>query len=77
MEGHILPVIFSWHLGIKINDVAGSATGALDPTEFWHAWARGEQIREDLFDPGWDFWVCAGDSVKELRERYGIPPLQE
>src|SRR2546427_5842617 len=41
--------IFSWHLGIKINDVAGSAVGALDPREFWHAWARGAAVTEDLF----------------------------
>jgi hypothetical protein len=76
MEGHILPVIFSWHLGIKINDVAGSATGALDPREFWHAWARGAAVSEDLFAPGWDFWGCAGESLAALRERYGIPPLE-
>jgi hypothetical protein len=45
VSGHILPVIYSWHLGIKINDVAQSAQGALDPEEFWHAWARGERTR--------------------------------
>ena len=73
MEGHILPVIFSWHLGIKINDVAGSAVGALDPREFWHAWARGAAVTEDLFAPGWDFWGCVGESVAALRERYSIP----
>jgi hypothetical protein len=75
MEGHILPVIFSWHLGIKINDVAGAASGALDPQEFWHAWARGSAMCEDLFAPGWDFWACAEDSVAALRQRYAIPPL--
>jgi hypothetical protein len=63
MEGHILPVIFSWHLGIKINDVAGSALGALDPAEFWHAWARGAAMRQDLFAPDWDFWGCAAESL--------------
>jgi hypothetical protein len=31
MEGHILPVIFSWHLGIEINKLAGSFQGALKP----------------------------------------------
>jgi hypothetical protein len=77
MEGHILPVIFSWHLGIKINDVAGSATGALDPREFWHGWARGAAVTEDLFAPDWDFWGCVGESVAALRERYGVPPLTE
>ena len=42
MSGHVLPVILSWHLGIPLNEVAGAAKGALDPQEFWHAWARGE-----------------------------------
>jgi hypothetical protein len=49
ISGHVLPVIFAWHLGIKINDVAGSAVGAMDPAGFWHAWARGEQMKVDLF----------------------------
>jgi hypothetical protein len=75
MAGHILPVIFSWHLGIKINDVAGIASGALDPEEFWHAWARGEAITIDLFAPGWDFWACAEASVDALRRRYDVTPL--
>jgi hypothetical protein len=77
MEGHILPVIFSWHLGIKINDVAGSAVGALDAREFWQAWARGAAVTEDLFAPGWDFWGCVGESLAALRDRYRILPLVE
>jgi hypothetical protein len=75
MEGHVLPVIFSWHLGIKINDVAGAATGALDPEEFWHAWARGAAVTVDLFARDWDFWEATGDSVAALRQRYAVPPL--
>lgn len=31
MAGHVLPVIFSWHLRTQINPVAGEAGGALDP----------------------------------------------
>ena len=77
MEGHILPVIFSWHLGIKINDVAGSAVGALDPREFWHAWARGAAMTQDLFTPSWDFWSCVGENIAELHQRYSVPPLAE
>jgi len=75
MAGHVLPVIFSWHLGIKINDVAGSATGALDPERFWLAWARGSEIAIDVFDPGWDFWAATKESLDELRRRYGLSPL--
>lgn len=51
LSGHILPVLFSWHLGIRINDVAKSAEGALDPEGFWLAWARGRRMKADLFAP--------------------------
>ncbi|HEX7791349.1 MAG TPA: hypothetical protein VF467_12600 [Afipia sp.] len=37
MSGHVLPVILSWHLGIPLNDVAGAATGAFEPEEFFYA----------------------------------------
>ena len=75
MEGHILPVIFSWHLGIEINKFAGSARGALDPEKFWVAWARGSEVAVDLFAPGWDFWAVAKEPVETLRRRYRVPPL--
>jgi hypothetical protein len=74
MAGHILPVIFSWHLGIKINDVAKSTTGSLDPETFWRAWARGAAVDIDLFDPGWDFWSWTGESLEALRRRHGVMP---
>ena len=65
MSGHVLPVILSWHLGIPLNEVAGAATGALDPQEFWRAWARGERINVDLFGRSWDFWAAtAGRSTR-------------
>jgi hypothetical protein len=75
MAGHILPVIFSWHLGIELNPVAGSTTGALDPEKFWVAWDRGAQVKTDIFGPGWDFWALIGEGVDDLREWYQIPPL--
>jgi hypothetical protein len=70
VSGHILPVIFSWHLGIKINDVAKSATGALDPAEFWHAWERGEAMNIDIFGPEWDFWAWVDEPLDALRAKY-------
>jgi hypothetical protein len=70
VSGHILPVIFSWHLGIKINDVAKSATGALDPKEFWHAWERGQAMKIDIFGPAWDFWAWVDQPLAELRAKY-------
>jgi hypothetical protein len=76
MAGHVLPVIFSWHLGIKINDLAGSATGALDPQRFWRAWARGSEIAIDVFDPSWDFWAATREGLDDLRRRYRLSALE-
>jgi hypothetical protein len=73
MEGHILPVLISWHVGARINNVAGDATGALDPEEFWHAWAAGAAARVDTFAPGWDFWAIAGEDLRALRRHWAIP----
>jgi hypothetical protein len=72
MAGHVLPVILSWHLGIALNDVAGAAKGALDPREFWHAWARGEAVKVDLFDPSWDFWAATREPIDVVRARIGL-----
>jgi hypothetical protein len=72
MDGHVLPVIFSWHLGIALNEVAGAAKGALDPQEFWHAWARGEATKVDLFGPAWDFWAATARPIAAVRSDVGI-----
>jgi hypothetical protein len=73
MSGHVLPVIFSWHLGIPLNELAGAAKGALDPQEFWHAWARGERMKVDLFGPAWDFWAATPEPIASVRARIGLP----
>jgi hypothetical protein len=73
MAGHVLPVIFSWHLKVQINAVAGDATGALDPQEFWHAWAAGAAATVDTFAPHWDFWKHVEVPLAALRERWSIP----
>jgi hypothetical protein len=75
MSGHILPVLFSWHLGIRINDVAGDFKGALDPEKFWVAWTRGSSVCVDVFDQTWDFWSTVEEPVADLRARYEVPPL--
>lgn len=72
MSGHVLPVILSWHLGIPLNDVAGSATGAFEPEEFFYAWARGEDTTADLFAPEWDFWSAAIQPIDAVREAVGL-----
>jgi hypothetical protein len=73
MAGHILPVIFSWHLGFQINPVAKSAQGTLDPEEFWHAYAGGKTTTIDTFAPGWDFWTYVETPLRELRKQWAIP----
>ena len=75
MEGHILPVIFSWHLGIEINAFAKSARNQLDAEKFWVAWVRGSEMKTDLFAPDWDFWSIAEEPVAAVRERYHVPIL--
>lgn len=75
MAGHILPVIFSWHLGIELNPVAGSWTGALHPRKFWVAWERGAETTDDPFAAGWDFWTRAATPLEELVRRFHVPPL--
>ncbi|CAN5150418.1 hypothetical protein BH10PSE10_BH10PSE10_15190 [soil metagenome] len=72
MSGHVLPVIVSWHLGIPLNDVAGSAYGAFDPDAFFHAWARGEDTIADLFSPDWNFWSAAIQPIDAVREAVGL-----
>jgi hypothetical protein len=75
MSGHVLPVILSWHIGIPLNEVAGAAKGALDPQEFWHAWARGERVAIDLFDPAWNFWAAAQQELESVRKDVGLVDL--
>ncbi len=74
MAGHILPVIFSWHLDIKINDVAKSTSGGLDPHEFWRAWARGGEVRADFFAPDWQVWDWVERDLEELRHELNVTP---
>ncbi|MGA9867082.1 MAG: hypothetical protein WBQ75_11670 [Acetobacteraceae bacterium] len=73
MAGHVLPVLLTWHVGVRLNDVAGDAHDALDPTEFWHAWAAGDAATVDTFAPDWDFWRHINEPLVSLRERWSIP----
>lgn len=74
MSGHILPVIFNGHLGVKFNDVARYTTGGLDPDEFWHAWARGAEMTVDVFAPGWNVWDWVERDLEELRRGWNVSP---
>lgn len=75
MGGHVLPVIYSWHLGIQLNPVAVARHGHLDAEKFWRAWERGRTCRMDTFGPEFDFWSVVETPLQELRDGYGIPPL--
>ena len=75
MAAEVLPVLFSWHLDIKLTELAGSFRGAFEPRRFWTAWDRGAAARVDLLDPAWDFWGAAAVPLQELRAAYAVPPL--
>ncbi|MGD9571129.1 MAG: hypothetical protein AB7V62_04515 [Thermoleophilia bacterium] len=75
MAAEVLPVIFSWHLGIRLNDIAGARTGAFEPRRFWTAWDRGAATTVDVLDPAWDFWAATEVPLEELRRDHGVPPV--
>jgi hypothetical protein len=74
MAGHILPVIFNGHLGVKFNDVATPARGGFDPDEFWYAWARGRDMTVDLFALEWNVWEWIERDLEELRREWNVAP---
>jgi hypothetical protein len=74
MAGHILPVIFNGHLGIKFNEVARYTTGGFDPNEFWHAWARGRETTVDIFSPDWNFWDWSERDLGDVRRTFNVSP---
>jgi hypothetical protein len=75
MSAEVLPVLFSWHLGIKLNEVAGSWTGAFEPHRFFTAWERGTATTKDLVAPDWDFWGAVEIELEGLRRSYAVPPV--
>lgn len=74
MSGHILPVIFFFHFGEQLNDVGHAGTGGLDPEEFWHAWARGEEMTVDIFHPRWTVWDWVERDLGDLRRDWNVAP---
>ena len=73
MSAEVLPVLFSWHLGIALNEIAGSQHGAFEPRKFWTAWDRGAATTVDLLEPQWDFWTEAQQPLDELRRAHNVP----
>ncbi len=75
MAAEVLPVIFSWHLGVKLNDIANSTTGVFEPAHFWTAWERGSQVTTDIVAADWDFWSATPIPLTDLRAAYNVPPV--
>lgn len=75
MAAEVLPVLYSWNLGIKLNEIAQSFRGAYEPRRFWTAWDRGAATTVDVVDAGWDFWGATTVPLEELRAEYGVPPV--
>ncbi|STX27963.1 Uncharacterised protein [Legionella beliardensis] len=76
IEGHIIPVMYSFYLGIKLNDLAGSARVTINPYEFWEAWYRGLQMQVNLFAPEWNLWDVADVPLKKLKQLYCVLPTK-
>jgi len=77
MAAHILPVIYSWHLGSAFNAVTGTTAGAFDGDKFRRAWERGRGMRVDTFGSEWNFWSKTDVPLQELRDVFGVPALDE
>jgi hypothetical protein len=75
VSAHVLPVIMVFHLGVPMNDFAGSSTGALDPRKFWVAWTRGDQIVGDTLSHDWDFWGHVDEPLDAVRATMGVAAL--
>ncbi|HEX5983156.1 MAG TPA: hypothetical protein VFY69_03020 [Solirubrobacterales bacterium] len=75
MAAEVLPVIYSWHVGVELSELANSAHGALEPRHFWTAWDRGAATTVDVVDAEWDFWAATEVPLEELRADYGVPPV--
>jgi hypothetical protein len=75
MAGHVLPVIYSGHLGIELNELAGSYPGALDPAKFWVTWDRGLRTAADTFAADFVFWEHVEEPLDDLRREFNVAPL--
>jgi hypothetical protein len=75
MAAEVLPVIYSWHLGVKLNDIANSSHGAFEPRHFWTAWERGAGTTVDVVAADWDFWAATPVPLEELRREYEVAPV--
>lgn len=75
MAAEVLPVLYSWHVGVQLTPVAGKFEGAYEPRRFWTAWDRGAATTVDVVAPDWDFWGATEVPLDELRRAYGVRPV--
>ena len=75
MAAEVLPALFSYHLGIAMNDIASVRSEAFEPQSFWTAWDRGAATSVDVFDPAWDFWTAIETPLEELRRVHNVLPV--
>ncbi len=69
----VLLALFQLHMGIPTMPGQPVDKGALHMPMCMEALRRGAAMTVDLSGP-WDFWAVIDAPLKELRERYGIPP---
>jgi hypothetical protein len=57
------------------DNLEGNVHLGLDPAKLWVAWARGRELSIDVFSGHWDFWRYVDLPLDDLREQWGVPPL--
>ncbi len=75
MAADILPALFSYHLGIAMNDIASVTDGDFAPAAFWTAWDRGAATTVEVFDSAWGFSAHTETPPEEPRHTNGVPPV--
>ena len=68
MAGHILPVIFSLHLNVRINNVAGAIEGLLDPARFGAPMRQALNARTDTSRPNGSSGLCGAADRRSSRD---------
>ena len=71
----MLPALFSYHLGIAMNEIASVQSGAFEPRSFWSAWERGAATTTDVFVPNWEFWAATDAPLTDLRRTLNVAPV--
>jgi hypothetical protein len=68
-------VLTQFHLGTTITPIAAPTVGGFQVPSVLEAIHRGASCKVDITDH-WNFWEVIDRPVRELREEWGIPPIQ-